>query len=44
MKILIDMNLSSAWVDEFKIHNIEAVHWSNVGRHDASDSVLMGER
>lgn len=41
MKILIDMNLSPAWVEEFKIHEIEAVHWSNVGKFDAPDVILM---
>jgi len=41
MKILIDMNLSPEWVQEFKLHKIEAVHWSGVGQFDAPDSVLM---
>jgi len=41
MKILIDMNLSPDWVQEFKLHGIVAVHWSNVGRFDAPDAVLM---
>jgi len=35
MKILIDMNLSPEWVQEFKLHNIEAVHWSAIGKFDA---------
>jgi predicted nuclease of predicted toxin-antitoxin system len=37
MKILIDMNLSPEWVQEFKHHQIEAIHWSTVGQHDAPD-------
>jgi predicted nuclease of predicted toxin-antitoxin system len=41
MKILIDMNLSPDWVQEFKLYKIEAVHWSAVGRFDAPDSVIM---
>jgi predicted nuclease of predicted toxin-antitoxin system len=35
------MNLSPAWVQEFNIHQIEAVHWSSVGKFDAPDVVLM---
>jgi predicted nuclease of predicted toxin-antitoxin system len=41
MKILIDMNLSPAWVQEFKTHHIESVHWSSVGKFDAPDAILM---
>ena len=41
MKILIDMNLSPEWVQEFKLHNIEAVHWSSVGKFDAPDNLIM---
>ncbi len=41
MKILIDMNLSPEWVDEFSSHGIEAVHWTSVGKFDAPDVVLM---
>jgi predicted nuclease of predicted toxin-antitoxin system len=41
MKILIDMNLSPAWVHEFKLYSIEAVHWSAVGQFDAPDNLLM---
>lgn len=39
MKILIDMNLSPTWVQEFKAHGIDAVHWSAVGIHDAPDKI-----
>ncbi len=31
MKILIDVNLSPAWVDFLLDHGLEAVHWSTVG-------------
>jgi len=41
MKILIDMNLSPEWVDEFKAHKIEATHWSAIGKPDAPDATLM---
>jgi predicted nuclease of predicted toxin-antitoxin system len=41
MKILIDMNLSPDWVQEFKLHNIDAVHWSNVGKFDAPDELII---
>ena len=41
MKILIDMNLSPEWVDEFKKHGIAAVHWTSVGKFDAPDVLLM---
>jgi len=41
VKVLIDMNLSPRWADIFLAHNIEAVHWSSVGRVDASDTEIM---
>jgi len=41
MKILIDMNLSPEWVQEFKIHNIESAHWSEIGQFDALDAIIM---
>ena len=41
MKILIDMNLSPKWVEIFLAHNIEAVHWSNIGAADASDEEII---
>jgi len=41
MNILIDMNLSPEWVQEFKLLGIEAVHWSAIGQFDAPDSSLI---
>jgi predicted nuclease of predicted toxin-antitoxin system len=41
MKILIDMNLSPDWVQEFALHKIEAIHWSAVGKYDAADILIM---
>ena len=35
------MNLSPHWADVLSEHNIEAIHWSNVGRADASDAEIM---
>ncbi len=35
------MNLSPDWVREFKLHRIEATHWSSVGLHDAPDNEIM---
>ncbi|MBS1526789.1 MAG: DUF5615 family PIN-like protein [Bacteroidetes bacterium] len=41
MKVLIDMNLSPQWTEEFKLHGIEAVHWSDVGIFDAADKEII---
>ncbi|BAY81469.1 hypothetical protein NIES267_09460 [Calothrix parasitica NIES-267] len=41
MKILIDMNLSPDWVAVLNKYNIEAVHWSTIGKPDAKDTVIM---
>jgi len=41
MKILIDMNLSPDWVAVFQRYNIEAVHWSTIGKLDARDTIIM---
>lgn len=41
MKILIDMNLSPEWVEEFKTIGIQAVHWSTVGNFNAPDIQLI---
>jgi predicted nuclease of predicted toxin-antitoxin system len=35
------MNLSPDWVEEFKKHNIEAIHWADAGIYNVPDSVLM---
>ncbi len=37
MKILIDMNLSPAWVSKLKQQGFDAVHWSEVGKANAPD-------
>jgi predicted nuclease of predicted toxin-antitoxin system len=41
MKILVDMNLSPAWVDFFETGGIAAVHWTAVGDPGASDEELL---
>ncbi|WP_428235011.1 DUF5615 family PIN-like protein [Gracilimonas sp.] len=41
MKILIDMNLSPAWVGFFQAKSIEAVHWSEIGKMNAPDKQIL---
>src|SRR5687768_17046966 len=41
MKIVIDMNLSSGWVNVLEDAGWEAVHWSTVGDMRARDEVIM---
>ena len=41
LRILVDMNLSPAWVEFFKVNNIEAVHWSNIGNIAEEDQAIL---
>ena len=41
MKILIDMNLSPGWTAVLEAENIEAVHWSSIGKPTAPDEEIM---
>jgi len=41
MKLLVDMNLSPAWVPFLVQEGFEAVHWSQVGPSDAADVDIM---
>jgi predicted nuclease of predicted toxin-antitoxin system len=41
MKFLIDMNLSPDWLDAFTAEEWDAVHWSTVGEHRATDEFIM---
>lgn len=41
MKILIDMNLSPAWVEVLTSAGHAAAHWSALGRPDATDTEIM---
>jgi predicted nuclease of predicted toxin-antitoxin system len=41
MKVLIDMNLSTEWVELRRNTGHEAVHWPSVGQADAGDDELL---
>jgi predicted nuclease of predicted toxin-antitoxin system len=41
MRILLDMNLSPAWVQFFNAAGIESVHWTDVGAASAEDHEIM---
>ena len=41
MKLLIDMNLSPQWVTVFGEAGWKAVHWSHIGRSNASDQEIF---
>jgi predicted nuclease of predicted toxin-antitoxin system len=41
MKLLLDMNLSPAWVPLLVSAGWEAVHWSSVGAATATDAEIM---
>lgn len=41
MRLLIDMNLSPQWVPVLEEAGWEAVHWSRIGRPDASDHEVL---
>jgi predicted nuclease of predicted toxin-antitoxin system len=41
MKIVIDMNLSPAWVAYFNKFGFESVHWTQVGEIRASDEEIF---
>jgi predicted nuclease of predicted toxin-antitoxin system len=41
LKILVDMNLSTEWVDVFMVDGWQAVHWSAIGDPRAEDTDIM---
>lgn len=41
VKLLVDMNLSPRWIGVLSKAGIEAVHWSELGVHNAPDSEIM---
>lgn len=41
MKILLDMNLSPAWVPFLEHEGYEVRHWSHIGPYDAPDTEVM---
>ncbi|MFO0568947.1 MAG: DUF5615 family PIN-like protein [Polyangiaceae bacterium] len=42
MKLLVDMNLSPAWVPYLAARGVAAVHWSTVGAPNAPDTEVLG--
>jgi len=42
MKIVIDMNLSPAWVSSLEHAGHTAAHWSSVGSPNAADREILG--
>jgi predicted nuclease of predicted toxin-antitoxin system len=41
VKILIDMNLTPAWIECFAEHQIQSAHWSSLGDPKALDPEIM---
>ena len=41
MKLLVDMNLSPAWVNVLREAGIAATHWSGIGKPTAPDREIM---
>jgi predicted nuclease of predicted toxin-antitoxin system len=41
MKLLLDMNLTPRWVPYLEAAGFEALHWSKVGKSNASDEEIM---
>ena len=41
MKLLVDMNLSPRWIGLLKDSGVEAMHWSMVGKINATDADIM---
>ncbi len=41
MKVLIDMNLSPAWVETLRDAGFETVHWSEIGDPRAPDRTIL---
>ena len=41
MKLLVDMNLSPSWIKLLSDADVQAVHWSVIGKNNAPDSEIM---
>ena len=41
MKLLVDMSLSPTWVPFLRDHDIQSMHWADVGDPRAPDPVVM---
>jgi len=42
LKVVIDVNLSAVWAKYLHDRGHAALHWSQLGAHNASDRVIMG--
>ena len=41
MKIIVDVNLAVRWADMLSAHEIEAIHWKDIGAVNAPDIEIM---
>jgi predicted nuclease of predicted toxin-antitoxin system len=41
MKLVVDMNLSVAWIAGLQGQGVDAVHWSALGPQDGADDAIM---
>jgi predicted nuclease of predicted toxin-antitoxin system len=41
LKVIIDVNLSAVWAEYLQGRGHEAMHWSEIGEHNASDRMIM---
>jgi len=41
VKLIVDMNLSPAWVSYFEQRGVSARHWSTIGPPGAKDAEIM---
>lgn len=42
MKIVVDMSFSPVWVPVLRDAGLLATHWSDIGKADAMDKVILG--
>ena len=40
-KLLVDMNLSPMWVQYFRDHGFESLHWADIGKPSAPDAEIL---
>jgi predicted nuclease of predicted toxin-antitoxin system len=41
LKVIVDVNLSAVWTKYLQVRGHDAVHWSQIGEHNAKDRVIM---
>jgi predicted nuclease of predicted toxin-antitoxin system len=41
VKVVIDMNMSTRWVEALRAEGLDATHWSDVGHPEAADTEIM---